>query len=62
MAKCISVSLELKINVKMTFNKFKHLLLKTGTNFWIDYCKFKDDLHYILTYRKNEKFEVPDKF
>lgn len=46
-SKRLSVSLDLKLNVKMSIHKLKLLLLKTGMYFWMENCQYNDEFHYI---------------
>jgi len=44
----LSISLDIKKRLEMPMKKLKLLLIKTGLNFWIDFCKNKNnDFHYI---------------
>lgn len=45
--KKLSISLDIKNRLEMPLKKLKMLLIKTGLNFWIDFCK-NDDFHYIF--------------
>ena len=46
--KKLSISLDIKNRLEMPMKKLKMLLIKTGLNFWIDFCKNKiDEFHYI---------------
>jgi hypothetical protein len=66
--KKLSVSLDLKLNTKMTIHKLKLLLLKTGMYFWMENCQFDDEFHYIYTSancktsksKQNLEFEICD--
>jgi hypothetical protein len=50
------INLDLKFRLETLFKKLKFLLIKLGTNFWIDYSKGKDDsLHYTFV---NAKFKT----
>lgn len=67
-SKKLSVSLELKLNIKMTMHKLKQLLLKTGMYFWMENCQFDDEFHYIYVSancktsksKQNLDFEISD--
>ena len=66
--KKLSVSLDLKLNTKMTIHKLKLLLLKTGMYFWMENCQFDDEFHYIYVSancktnksKQNLEFEICD--
>jgi hypothetical protein len=50
------INLDLKFRLETIFKKLKFLLIKLGTNFWIDYTKGKkDSFHYTFV---NAKFKT----
>ena len=65
--KKLSISLDIKNRMEMPMKKLKMLIIKTGLNFWIDYCK-DDDFHYIivdakcrtLRAKQNLEFDIED--
>ena len=65
--KKLSISLDIKNRMEMPMKKLKMLLIKTGLNFWIDFCK-NDEFHYIyvdamcktIKGKLNLNFEIED--
>jgi hypothetical protein len=66
MSKRLSISLDLKLNIKMSVHKLKLLILKTGISFWMENCQFNDEFHYIylsvncktLKSKQNIEFDI----